>query len=801
MSNINVDSLKNWDNWNKYTDNDGEILHGKIAFYVKDGSSLVAVYDSEGTALPNPIFTDESGRTSEQVFLSSPEVLIRYFKYIGDTDMTTDAEENFVLQYTTDWSNKININVESNGLIAVNNIASLRSLDVASVPQLNGITIISLLGYNVPGDKEMINYYWDSTSTLDDNGGSVIATSDLTGRWIMIPPSLVCDSRHFGIFPNAAYNNIDSQSVQAYRLVTYCNTTGLSPLFQGTDERKYFYIENVTLNSINPIYVTYSTRFKCGANVIIRGDILGSKTTLFISSDVANPVKVYCTEGYSAYGADGVIIEASHIMHLNSNPIAYKSFSDLRVYIESEDVVGCTFNNCEIISNKIKLANTFVKCHLIEANFTQDALIADMVISDCTIPLSSWPTINKWLLLRNQIADGNYGDLQGRTLNSSSVITGHNYLSISNAVLDNVNLSSVVVELKLVNCSGTLTTETTYSDVILEIIDSTINSDLSCKYSVITNSTCANVTSRMASIVKDSTITELNTYSAKCQYSTIETIRTHRPLLTSCTIGNLYQHIADSMIIKITNCIFTGNHIFDNPDNMSDGECKITDGIWTNNTTSANELIDWGGMKIKFDQDDQQHTYTYENNSSKDPKIYSYYLSQYSVENGGSPDKVAAEHWYSNGPTLMLCESSVEVQGIDVWTGFSCYISKDCIFKLPIFAVGTYNIPTKRILISCIQNFTSADEAAYVGDFTYDQYVTSDGQPRTIEVYDTATSSAVSADVTDIAWDNSSQSYYFVPAYNMGTYEDLLIRKCPGPYVNHGVSVGMKQARYKVEEI
>lgn len=798
MSNINVDQLKNWDNWNKYTDNDGEILHGKIAFFVKDGSSLVAVFDSEGTALPNPIFTDESGRTSEQVFISSPEVLIRYYKYIGDTDMTTDAEENFVLQYTSDWSNKINIHVESNGLTAINNIASLRSLDVESVPQINGIHIISLLGYNVPGDKEMINYYWDSTSTLDDNGGSVIATSDLTGRWIMIPPSLVCDSRHFGIFPNAAYNNIDSQSVQSYRLVTYCNTTGLSPLFQGTDERKYFYIENVTLNSINPIYVTYSTRFKCGANVIIRGDILGSKTTLFISSDVANPVTVYCTEGYSAFGADGVIIVASHIMHLNSNPIAYKTFSNLRVYIESEDVVGCTFDSCEIISNKIKLANTFVKCQLIEANFTQDALIANMVVTNCSIPLSSWPTINKWLLLRNQIADGNYGDLQGRTLDSSSVITGHHSLSISNAVLDDVDLSSVLAKLKLVNCSGTLST---YSHAILEIIDSNISSNLSCTNSTITNSTCANITSSMVSTVKDSTITELSASIAKCKYSSIDTIRTYRPLLTSCNIGNLYQHLTDSMTIQITNCVFTGNHIFDNPANKGDGECKITNGIWTNNTTKADELIDWNGLKSKFNQDDQQHTYTYENNSSKDPKIYSYYLSQYSVENGGSPDKVAAEHWYSNGSTLMLCESSVEVQGSNVWTGFSCYIAKDCIFKLPIFAVGTYNIPTKRIQISCIQNFTSADEAAYVGDFKYDQYMTSNGEPRTIEAYDTTTSSAVSAEVTDIAWDNTSQSYYFVPAYNMGTYEDLLIRKCPGPYVDHGVTVGTKQARYKVEEI
>jgi len=798
MSNINVDSLKNWDNWNKYTDNDGEILHGKIAFYVKDGSSLVPIFDSEGTSLPNPIFTDESGRTAEQVFLSSPEVLIRYSKYIGDTDMTTDVEDNFVLQYTSDWSNKINIDIESNQLVAINNIAALRTLDVASVPQINGISIISLLGYNVPGDKEMINYYWDATSTLEDNGGSVIATSsELTGRWIMIPPSLVCDSRHFGIFPNAAYNNIDSQSVQAYRLVTYCNTNGLSPLFQGSDERKYFYIENVTLNSINPIYVTYSTRFKCGANTIIRGDIFGSKTTLFISSDVANPVTVYCTEGYSAFGGDGVIIEASHIMHLNSNPIAYKTFSNIRVYIESEDVVGCTFTNCEIISSKIKLANTFVKCELIEANFTNDANLVDMVIQDCSIPLSSWPTINKWLLLRNQISNGDYGDLQGRTLDSSSVFFGHMYLSFSNAILDNVNLSSANYKLKLESCTGTAS----FPVGRVELKDCNISSDIYCANAIIIDSVCSKVTTSMTATVKGSTIAELDALIADAKYSSLTTVKTDRPLLTSCVLGNVYQHLYAEMTVNIMNCLFTGNHIFDNPLDKADGECTITNGVWTNNSTTADELIDWNGLKSKFNPDDQVHNYIYEKNNSKNPKIYSYYLSQYSEQNGGSPDKVAAKYWYSNGPTLMLCESSVEVQGIDVWTGFSCYISKDCIFKLPIFAVGTYNIPTKRISISCIQNFTSADEAAYVGDFKYDQYMTSNGEPRTIEAYDTATSSAVSATVTDIAWDNTSQSYYFMPAYNMGTYEDLWVRACPGPYVNHGVTVGPKQARYKVEEI
>lgn len=797
MSNINVDQLKNWDNWNKYTDNDGEILHGKISFHVKDGSSLIDVYDSEGTALPNPIFTDESGRTAEQVFLSSPEVLIRYFKYIGDTDMSTDAEENFVLQYTTDWSNRINISIESNGLTAVNNIASLRSLDVESIPQIDGVSIISLLGYNEPGDKEMINYYWDATSTLDDNGGSVIATSELTGRWIMIPPSLVCDSRHFGIFPNAAYNNIDSQSVQSYRLVTYCNTSGLSPLFQGTDELKYFYIENVTLNSINPIYVTYSTRFKCGANVIIHGDIFGSKTTLFISSDWDNPVTVYCTEGYSAFGADGVIIEASHIMHLNSNPVEYKTFSNLRVYIESEDVVGCTFTNCEIISTKIKLANTFVKCHLIEANFTNDANIADMVVTDCSIPLASWPTINKWLLLRNQISNGDYGDLQGRKLDSSSVISGHMYLSFSNATLDNVNLNSANFELKLTGCTGTAT----FPIGTVELKDCDISSDITCTTAIITDSVCAKVTSYMKSTVKNSTINELDALIANAQYSTLTTVRTIGPLLNSCVLGNVYQHLSSEMTVNIMNCLFTGCHIFDNPSDKADGSCKIINGVWTNNSTTADELIDWNGLKYKFNANDQEHTYIHENNNSKNPKIYSYYLTQHSEENGGSTDEVAAKYWYSNGPTLMLCESSVEVQGVDVWTGFSCYISKDCIFKLPIFAIGTYNIPTKRISISCIQNFTSADESTYVGDFKYDQYVTSNGEPRTIEAYDNTTSSAVSATVTDIAWDNTSQSYYFVPAYNMGTYEDLWVRACPGPYVDHGVNVGLKQARYKVEEI
>lgn len=186
-------SNRSWDNWNKYTDNDNKPLHGCIMFMVNLGNTVAPIYDKDGTPLNNPQLTDVYGRTQHQVFIEE-DVIAYYYKYIGNglwyTEQDIDPSDNskWQLQYTSKSELFINIENESNSTYAVNNIEDLRNINVANVPSVNGYKIITLMGYNVSGDKEPINYIWNSESTEPDDGGAIIATDLIKGRWIMVTP-------------------------------------------------------------------------------------------------------------------------------------------------------------------------------------------------------------------------------------------------------------------------------------------------------------------------------------------------------------------------------------------------------------------------------------------------------------------------------------------------------------------------------------------------------------------------------------------------------------------------------------
>ena len=49
--------MRNFDNWNRYQDNSGNVLRGCVQFNVKDGDTVAPIYDSDGTPLDNPQLT------------------------------------------------------------------------------------------------------------------------------------------------------------------------------------------------------------------------------------------------------------------------------------------------------------------------------------------------------------------------------------------------------------------------------------------------------------------------------------------------------------------------------------------------------------------------------------------------------------------------------------------------------------------------------------------------------------------------------------------------------------------------
>ena len=49
--------MRNVDLWLKYKDNQGNPLHGCVMFNVKERNTQAPIFDSDGTALQNPILT------------------------------------------------------------------------------------------------------------------------------------------------------------------------------------------------------------------------------------------------------------------------------------------------------------------------------------------------------------------------------------------------------------------------------------------------------------------------------------------------------------------------------------------------------------------------------------------------------------------------------------------------------------------------------------------------------------------------------------------------------------------------
>lgn len=100
-------------------------------------------------------------------------------------------------------------------------------INIAELKQRVGVanSNISLLGYYSAGDGGGGEFYWDSTSTETDNGGTVIqVTGVATGRWkrIFTEPIFV---KSFGIFPNIDYTNIYNSLNLIYKNIFFDKST------------------------------------------------------------------------------------------------------------------------------------------------------------------------------------------------------------------------------------------------------------------------------------------------------------------------------------------------------------------------------------------------------------------------------------------------------------------------------------------------------------------------------------------------------------------------------------------------
>ena len=662
---------RSWDLWNKYTDNNGNPLHGCIHFVVNEGNTSAPIYDKDGTPLDNPQLTDIYGRTQHQVFIEE-DVIAYYYKYIGNgewyTEQSIDPSDTskWQLQYTTNSELTVKVHYTSTSPYSVSNIDDLRRLDVDTVPFIDEHQIITLMGYNESGDKEPINYIWDSNSTAMDDSGAVIAsTGRLTGRWIMVTPTEHLDVRHYGVFPSNTHNMSD-QSVSIQSALTYANSRGLRLFFDvkhDVQDYVYYKLSNITLNPVQQIDVSKGVIF-LDSQVIIKSNQVNAFNTdpYFYNGDTT----VYSNYAKSSWNIKALFKSDNSVKghYIIDDSAKSTNIIQLQSYIVDveDDISRYTFNDCIIEGSGVITNSSFTKCVFDNVNTISD----NCSFTDCKLSqliFKDSPVINKvsncvadvtnftnkmqlWYNIQSHMNIANL-DFNNVPIPSSFTVTPldnnriySNFIGYADTDSPTVfGENSNVHIYKWVNCTGTIKlsggADNTYIfdscslkvsftntsrkfTIIVRNSDITFNDDL-------LNTTISAVSSTLTlksnyteialedSILKSTNNLNVNKFSG---YNSIidQIITTSQSTFKDCQINKpLYAIEHNDSGNYYINCFFD-NCVFNNTLTISSSNANtIVRGTWTNNIGNVDNpiVIDRTNLAAA----DASHSYVYNNNS------------------------------------------------------------------------------------------------------------------------------------------------------------------------------------------
>lgn len=490
--------MRNFDNWNRYLDNDSKPLHGCVMFNVKDGNTVAPIYDSDGTPLDNPQITDEFGRTQHQVFVDV-DVVAYFYKYIGSgnfqslrsQDININDDSLWSLQYTSESVNDILSHITGNAAMCVGTIEELRNLDINTVPEVAGIKVITLLGYDEPGDKEPVNYVWYPSLTDNDDNGAVIQGPNLTGRWVMVKPTEHCDSRHYGIFPRNT-TNFTSDTSRFDQFITYCNSVNIRPYFSAKGDYKYYKYNNLSFTTPEVDIANGVTFIDNGSSCVLTTEFNGDP--YFYNHNTKLNSKTVKTS-WGAY----IYISPKHVIVDNNDLFYNTTLTNCEVDIDVSCDKVCNFSNCTVNINKSfnsisAFSNCIINsknmitagCHFANCKLTEDMFYGSPYIhvdGNCIADFDDFEHKElMWLRIKEQQAQVNY-DWKGRLTNQNpweGVVESDRWLinyksTNTDAVLKEGTAPHTYL---LENCAGTLTIEGKANNTYI-IKDSEINLKIS----------------------------------------------------------------------------------------------------------------------------------------------------------------------------------------------------------------------------------------------------------------------------------------------------------------------------------
>ena len=470
--------MRNFDNYEQITDNEGNLLVGKLVFCRKGTTTQETIYawDSEHNeyvAINPEVYINANGRPENQIFLGDTDYTIYVFKYIGNGEMDLDAEpENWLAQYSFNnlyLTFEIDIKTDSPTLIA--NMTELEATDPANVGLVNGKALICLGGYNKLGDCPPVFYVWDNTSTKTATGVDIVSVTGISvGRWLLVNTftEIGLDVRHAGCFaePTTADTNIN-QSYAIQRADTYAVKYGLKLVFPDLfdDTYSYYLLTNLIVNSEVVVADGVKLLTATSANLknvseenlkkkvpfvyhdgtytgtwSVTGDTI--RTGYFENQETGSntnwPPTIVANKKY--------IYDASFNCDGGTDPIIAVSNIDVEFVLLLENEIY-NLTNCKIeskgkIKNHCYFTNCEIKGYFFDSSLT-DRDIADNSFSGCSSLLETWDSVNKFVVYKITNGDSSL-DLLGRqcSLDLSSY-GGGNYYPFPFMKISNASFSSV----------------------------------------------------------------------------------------------------------------------------------------------------------------------------------------------------------------------------------------------------------------------------------------------------------------------------------------------------------------------
>ena len=638
-------AFRNFDNLNVYFDRENNPLHGKLLFCLQGTTTPAPVFafnrqTQNYTPIQNPVFTNANGATERQVFLDGEtNYTVYFYKYIGSGNM---AEDEDVRNWGTPIYSVDSINPTTPSKIddiqselAASTLAGLR--DTSTSVLSDGQTMI-LNGYHTAGDAPLAVYVWDPTSTLSDNGGSVIKPNDTSvGRWIMVLQHDYIDIRHFGCFGGANYYVANELASEFAHAVNYANTKGVDVLI--TNGFYKFVGGNYRINS--SLRVTDGAYFmgKIGTTTNLTAEkIVGKSGSLFrtdpdASEELGNygVLNIKCDECYSGWLNSG-----AKTVTFNCNTYRVNSTAQFH-YIENAKVVFETANqgnqqlrltNCIVESaGKINCSIIATNCHLTRAMFGDDYGWGELYLSGCPINLREWESADLYIRIKNKQNERDYGDLGEQELHGARLMSG--------AIVENC-FGSATVEggnYEFHNASLNLTVSGTPN---FNAVDSWFTFNTNCTFidfqlrrgSIAGSATQIQIVSN--ALLQDAAVNvplNLMGCTNKIERCDINAqITATEPNILNCNVNaNIIQYFtATNIKFNISNNVFENNcfHVLQRAAGSNVTNALVNGGVWFNNysknTTNSPITNDTHFVAIDrtgLDPEDDHHNYTHKQNT------------------------------------------------------------------------------------------------------------------------------------------------------------------------------------------